>query len=232
MSALTRTPENIFENSGKQFAVFGGFSTPPDLDRLLTFLPGFEYWANPKAPEEGFITWVSNNKTSHRMGAAAMGPDTGDGGTGVGQRLVPEEPLVRAPSALHLVFNEVHTAPSQSIVLNLGISHNWQTISPDTMTFPAEMMVDYVRVYQRKGHENIGCNPKDYPTAEYIKNHMDAYTSERRARFPSVVSALTFHLLDPNLTGWVDAHGLGSPTRYAWPKNSLVSLSCCVITSC
>ena len=30
--------------------------------------------------------------------------------------------------------------------------------------FPSEFLIDYVRVYQRKGHTNIGCDPKDYPT--------------------------------------------------------------------
>lgn len=34
-----------------------------------------------------------------------------------------------------------------------------------------------MRVYQRKGHTNIGCDPPDYPTAQYISNHMEAYTS-------------------------------------------------------
>lgn len=34
------------------------------------------------------------------------------------------------------------------------------------------MYVDYVRVYQRKGHENIGCDPKDYPTADYINRYV------------------------------------------------------------
>lgn len=46
------------------------------------------------------------------------------------------------------------------------------------MEFPAEMLVDYVRVYQRKGSENVGCSPKDYPTEDYINRHQDAYTSE------------------------------------------------------
>ena len=45
------------------------------------------------------------------------------------------------------------------------------------MTFPAEMRVDYVRVYQRKGQTNIGCNPARFPTSDYIDRHMDAYTS-------------------------------------------------------
>jgi len=40
---------------------------------------------------------------------------------------------------------------------------NWQNIDLSTMMFPSEMKVDYIRVYQRKGHMNTGCNPKDYP---------------------------------------------------------------------
>ena len=77
----------------------------------------------------------------------------GTNGAGVGQRLVPEEPM--------------------SIVLNRGISPNWQTIDQTTMIFPAELRFDYVRVYQRKGSTKIGCDP----TIEYINNHIDAYTS-------------------------------------------------------
>jgi hypothetical protein len=45
------------------------------------------------------------------------------------------------------------------------------------MTFPAEMLIDYVRVYQRVGNTNIGCNPKDYPTTDYINRHPEAYNS-------------------------------------------------------
>ena len=47
-----------------------------------------------------------------------------------------------------------------------------------TQTFPAEMRVDYVRVYQRRGETNIGCNPENYPTADYINRHMDVYKGE------------------------------------------------------
>ena len=45
------------------------------------------------------------------------------------------------------------------------------------MEFPAIMQIDYVRVYQRTGSTNVGCDPADYPTKTYIDNHMDAYTS-------------------------------------------------------
>lgn len=43
------------------------------------------------------------------------------------------------------------------------------------MMFQTEMHVDYVRVYQRKGHSNMGCDPKDFPTADYINRQFDAY---------------------------------------------------------
>lgn len=45
------------------------------------------------------------------------------------------------------------------------------------MIFPSEMLVDYVRVYQRAGQTNIGCDPPDYPTTDYINSHYEAYTS-------------------------------------------------------
>src|SRR6266702_5189815 len=54
---------------------------------------------------------------------------------------------------------------------------NWQTVDLTTMTFPTEMVVDYVRVYQRKDSQNIGCDPPDYPTMDYISRHPEAYTS-------------------------------------------------------
>ena len=77
MSSLTNVPDNMFEGSGQVFTKFG-----------------FEYWAEPSAPEKGFITWMVDGKPSHRVGADAMGPDQGPGGTGVGRRLIPEEPMV------------------------------------------------------------------------------------------------------------------------------------------
>ncbi|KAJ7368679.1 beta-glucan synthesis-associated [Mycena albidolilacea] len=160
VSALSQVPGEGFQGSGRQ---------------MITY--GFEYWSDPKDPGSGFVTWQVNGSTTARMGASAVGPDQGDGGSGVGQRLIPVEPM--------------------SIVLNLGISHNWQTIDLTTMVFPAEMLVDYVRVYQRDGETNIGCNPPDYPTADYINNHFDAYAN-------------------PNLTKW----------QWDKPKNSLYSGGC------
>ncbi|KAH8827236.1 beta-glucan synthesis-associated [Flagelloscypha sp. PMI_526] len=120
---------------------------------------GFEYWANPSNRDEGFISWLSDGVQDTRMGAKAMAADVA-GGSGVSARLIPEEPM--------------------SIVLNCGLSVNWQTPDESTMTFPGEMLFDYVRVYQRKGHENYGCDPKDYPTAQYIQDHLDQYSNPNK----------------------------------------------------
>jgi len=63
---------------------------------------GFEYWSDPNDRSAGSVTWQVDGQRSHRVLATAVAPDQGTDGSGVGQRLVPEEPM--------------------SIVLNLGIS--------------------------------------------------------------------------------------------------------------
>lgn len=160
----------MFQGIGKNFKVFG-----------------FEYWSDPNDPTSGYVEWVVDGTPSHRLGASAVSADPLDGGgSGVAQRLIPVEPM--------------------SIVLNLGISRtfrfffflspilrhllthtntpffcsltaNWQTINTDSMMFPSEFLIDYVRVYQRKDQQNVGCNPPDFPTSDYIQNHIDAYMS-------------------------------------------------------
>ncbi|KAJ7129340.1 beta-glucan synthesis-associated protein-domain-containing protein [Mycena epipterygia] len=165
VSALTNVPGEGFQGSGRQ---------------MITY--GFEYWSDPKTPDSGFITWQVDGSPSVRMGASAVGPDQGAGGSGVGQRLIPVEPM--------------------SLILNLGISHNWQQIDLTTMVFPAEMLVDYVRVYQRDGETNIGCDPPDFPTATYINDHFSAYTN-------------------PNVTTW----------QWPKPKNSAVRIPLSIIVT-
>ncbi|TFK68584.1 SKN1-domain-containing protein, partial [Pluteus cervinus] len=105
-----------------------------------------EYWADPNNPQGGYVECPHRTEFSHGVSAPAVGPDTGDGGSGIGQRLIPEEPM--------------------SIVLNLGISQNWQDIDLTSMIFPAEFLIGYVQVYQRKDSINYGCDPKDFPTLD------------------------------------------------------------------
>jgi len=161
VSALTALPSDMFQETGQVFTTMG-----------------FEYWSDPNDPTSGFIEWQVNGNPTARMGASAVGPDTDPTvGSGVGQRLIPLEPM--------------------SIIMNLGMSPNWQNIDLSTMVFPGLMLVDYVRVYQRTGETNIGCDPPGFPTADYIQRHPDTYGN-------------------PNLTAF----------NYPTPKNGLYEGGC------
>ena len=58
--------------------------------------------------------------------------------------------------------------PLKYIIINLGMSKNFGAIDFEHLTFPTHMRVDYIRVYQDIHHINIGCDPKGYPTLDYI----------------------------------------------------------------
>ncbi|KIJ05278.1 glycoside hydrolase family 16 protein, partial [Paxillus involutus ATCC 200175] len=115
------TVPNSYRGSAVQQAVSALTLLPDDIfqesgAQFTTF--GFEYWSDPTDPSAGFITWQTAGVPAARLGAGALGPDQGTNGTGVSQRLISLEPM--------------------SIVLNLGISPNWQTINLTTMMFPAD----------------------------------------------------------------------------------------------
>ncbi|KAG7100303.1 hypothetical protein E1B28_002078 [Marasmius oreades] len=154
------THPNGYSGSPLQQAVSGltrvpdaGFQRAPN-PRYVTY--GFEYWADPNDRDNGFITWQVDGKPSVQLLPKAVGPDMGPEGSLVGQRTIPEEPM--------------------ALILNLGISNNWAQIDYTSLQFPSEMLFDYIRVYQRVGHKNVGCDPKDYPTMDYIKKHIDEYS--------------------------------------------------------
>jgi hypothetical protein len=62
------------------------------------------------------------------------------------------------------------------------------------------MWVDYIRVYQDPKLINIGCDPEDYPTADYIQKLAPAFSN------PNIT---TFEQLKPHVDGLL------------WPKNRL-----------
>ncbi|KIR60302.1 glucosidase [Cryptococcus bacillisporus CA1873] len=134
---------------------------------------GFEMFSDPNNRNSGYITWVADGKKSWTMYPAAVGPLSS---MNIGQRLISEEPM--------------------AMVINFGMSNNFQAIDLNHLTFPAEMRVDYMRVYQRS-EGRMGCDPDDRPTAAYIKKHSNAYNNA-------------------NLTTW----GMAG---YTMPKNSLIN---------
>lgn len=90
--------------------MFQGVQPAEDSGQPQTYETlGFEYWSDPNDREAGFITWQVAGQATHQVGAGAVGPDPLPAGSGVGQRLISEEPM--------------------SIVLNLGISGAFAQIS-------------------------------------------------------------------------------------------------------
>lgn len=66
-------------------------------------------------------------------------------------------------------------ANANNQILNCGMSNNWQNVDFANLPMPSEFLIDYVRVYQRRGIGKIGCDPDDYPTKDYIDRHPNAY---------------------------------------------------------
>ncbi|GAA6037271.1 hypothetical protein JCM8097_008655 [Rhodosporidiobolus ruineniae] len=134
---------------------------------------GYEY--DPGT--DGRITWAINGSQTWQLNADAFGPNDQ---TEIGQRLIAEEPMY--------------------IIFNLAISTKFQEPQWGKLEFPGTLRIDYVRVYQKKGQKNVGCDTKDFPTSKYINSHMDLYTN-------------------PNLTTF-------SQSNYTVPRNKLSATGC------
>jgi len=126
---------------------------------------GFEWWSNPSQRSEGYVTWYSNGNPTWTATSASIGPDSI---TKISQRLISEEPMY--------------------IIFNLGLSPSFQKQDFAHLQFPSKMYVDYVQ-------GGVTCDPSSHPTADYINNHIQAYTN-------------------PNLTTWAQAGN-------TFPRNSL-----------
>ncbi|VDB99595.1 unnamed protein product [Peniophora sp. CBMAI 1063] len=102
--------------------------------------------------DDAYITWVNNNQAAFTVYSGALAADPN---TEIAARPVSQEPMY--------------------VIMNLGMSSSFITIDYDNLVFPAKMRVDYVRVYQEADKYNVGCDPKDFPTAEYIDTYQEAY---------------------------------------------------------
>lgn len=142
---------------------------------------GFEYEPGPT----GYVQWVAAGEPSWKLNTAFVDPDIR---ANIASRTFAEEPMY--------------------ILFNLGISPNFA--SPQWVKleeyWPAVMKIDYVRVYQRSDSINVGCDPPNYPTADFINRHQEAYTNS-------------------NLTTW---GGTSSTGGYGadWPRNRLNPNAC------
>lgn len=130
-------------------------------------LYGFEYLNDN---DKGYCTWYVGEPTL-TVQAYALGPNGN-----IDFRRISKEPM--------------------AIVMNLGISNNWAYIDWPSLNFPVTMRIDHVRIYQPEDEINVTCDPEDYPTYQYIQDHLNAYENV-------------------NLTSWEDA-------GYSFPKNKLL----------
>jgi len=46
-----------------------------------------------------------------------------------------------------------------ALVINLGLSDNFQWVDKANLNFPSEMKIEYIRVYQREDFGSVGCDP-------------------------------------------------------------------------
>ncbi|CAD6888887.1 unnamed protein product [Tilletia caries] len=143
--------------------------------RFVTY--GFEY--RPDWEQDGknsFVTWYVDGKPTWTVYGSAMDPRPDQD---MGRRLVSTEPM--------------------TVIMNLAMAGGFQPTrftGPNAMTFPAQFLIDYVRIYQLDGGDDkITCDPVDHPTSEYIKNHPDLYQNRE-------------------LISYRDS-------KHAWPKNTL-----------
>jgi hypothetical protein len=112
ISGLTRVPSDTFQGLAqlghpKPYKVFG-----------------FEYLSDPSDPSTGYMS--VDGKALYKMDATAVGLDSeAQGGSGVGQWLLPLEPM--------------------SIILNLGISHTLQVMQ---ITVKEKLGPNFIRIWK------------------------------------------------------------------------------------
>lgn len=155
VSGLSYTETRIYSNESAEFGVFG-----------------VEYLADYNDVSKGYITWINMGKRAWTMWAKAVGPNPR---TGVGQRLISQEPM-------YMIFN-------------LGMSNNFEAVDFNNLIIPNEMRIDYIRVYQKPGEGTIGCDPAgeccyrqrrltlDRPTAAYIEKYRELYDNPNITTF-------------------------------------------------
>ncbi|KAJ3516017.1 hypothetical protein NLJ89_g1393 [Agrocybe chaxingu] len=171
-----RTTKNTYLGGRYQQTTSGLGLTNPDCYQYpgtCFALFGFEYKAGF---DDAYITWI-NEVAAWTVYASAL---VADPLVEIDKRPIPKEPMY--------------------IITNLGMSEGFGDVDVANLVFPGIMLVDYIRVYQRKGEINIGCDPPEFPTAKYIDTYKEAYTNN-------------------NLTIWSQ---YGEP----WPKNRLMPGGC------
>ena len=141
---------------------------PDALSGGLTEIDDFDtrYWdfrMEWKLGPDGHLSWFYDGDFVWGMTAASFDEYSVCSGAGGKQtcqrtpaRQIPQEPM--------------------SLVMNTAIgTWNGGATALDGKHWPASLMVDYVRVWQRPSEVSVGCNPPDFPTKTYIEKNTDLF---------------------------------------------------------
>lgn len=144
---------NSFMGTPYQEAISAVISSNPDWYDKGSFTKfGMEYRSDMENRMDNYINFYVNDVMTFRITEGAFHPEGN-----IDWRTIPKEPM--------------------SLVINLGLSKSWSEVDLETIEFPVYMDVDYVRIFQPKGSESLTCDPKNYPTYDYIKKHYNAYSN-------------------------------------------------------
>ncbi len=61
------------------------------------------------------------------------------------------------------------------MIMNLGMSRDFGEVDIENLQFPSVMDIENVRVYQRPDKVNVGCDPPDMPTSQWIACNKEKY---------------------------------------------------------
>ncbi|PWN35093.1 concanavalin A-like lectin/glucanase [Meira miltonrushii] len=128
---------------------------------------GVDYTPDWDGNGKGSVTWYVDGQATWTVTGASF-PARPD--IDISQRLIPVEPM--------------------TIIMNLGISRGFQAdLDFTTLTYPATMKIDYVRVYQPNSYSKdlVSCDPPDHPTSQYISDNMEVYTNPNYTTWPKTV---------------------------------------------
>ncbi|KAL8797148.1 MAG: hypothetical protein Q9195_000615 [Heterodermia aff. obscurata] len=118
---------------------------------------------------KGNIVWSVGANPTWKLDARAIGPNGN-----VGQRTIPTEPM--------------------AMIMNFGMADGFSRINYTGIAplLPATMRFDYVRIYQHPDSDSssMSCDPPDYPTLDYIREHANAYTNPNLTRWYGVMVSL------------------------------------------
>lgn len=104
------------------------------------------------------------------------------------------------------ISRRIITGKPLYLILNLEMLQAFGTINWEDLQYPYVMSVDWVRAYQYKDRQNVGCDTKNFPMHDHIRRHLPAYP-------------------DANLNFWAFALDKGA-YEACWSRNSLNSDGC------